>query len=213
MSKGHGLREESVSLFYHLRPPPIAITTASYSPPYLPAIFSQSSRNLFAISTASFRNRVRMSSRVPQLVLKSTTAGTRPHTLLHRLTKQGVWGDTPCCIVPCTLRHCPLHPAASSPGVPSSPPTFIKCGGSFCCGDATATSPRPTSPPLHAKQNFKNLANLANKVNLCKKNYGFLTKLARLARFLKFCFAKSCRRLLGRLSGKAERAMFSEKNK
>ncbi|MBR1666431.1 MAG: hypothetical protein IJ699_09485, partial [Bacteroidaceae bacterium] len=40
-----------------------------------------------------------------------------------------------------------------------------------------------------AKQNFKNLANLANKVNLCKKNYGLLTKLARLARFLKFCFA------------------------
>ncbi|MBR1664831.1 MAG: hypothetical protein IJ699_01205, partial [Bacteroidaceae bacterium] len=56
-----------------------------------------------------------MSSRVPLLVHKSTTAGTRPHALLHRLTKQGVWGDTPCCIVPCTLRHRPLHPAASSP--------------------------------------------------------------------------------------------------
>ncbi|MBR0243815.1 MAG: hypothetical protein IJQ38_04455 [Bacteroidaceae bacterium] len=56
-----------------------------------------------------------MSSRVPLLVHKSTTAGTRPHALLHRLTKQGVWGDTPCCIVPCTLLYRPLHPAASSP--------------------------------------------------------------------------------------------------
>ena len=125
MSKGHGLREESVSLFYHLRPPPIAITTASYSPPYLPAIFAQSSRNLFAIFSASFRNHVRMSSRVPQLVRKSTTAGTRPHALLHRLTKQGVWGDTPCCIVPCTLRHRPLEfrpplPLSSSVAVRSA---------------------------------------------------------------------------------------------
>ena len=44
---------------------------------------------------------------------------------------------------------------------------------------------------VFAKQNFKNLANLAKKVNFCKKNQaqdtkGFLTKLARLARFLKF---------------------------
>ena len=44
---------------------------------------------------------------------------------------------------------------------------------------------------LHAKQNFKNLANLANYVKFCLKIRqrtikGFLTKLARLARFLKF---------------------------
>ena len=48
----------------------------------------------------------------------------------------------------------------------------------------------PVSPPLHAKQNFKNLANLAKNVNSFKIMKGFLTKLARLARFLKFCFAK-----------------------
>ena len=138
MSKGHGLREESVSLFYHLRfslpsprfllPSPrflLPSPPASYSPPYLPAIFAQSLRNLPAIFSQSFRNHVRMSSRVPLLVHKSTTAGTRPHALLHRLTKQGVWGDTPCCIVPCTLRHRPLEfrpplPLSSSVAVRSA---------------------------------------------------------------------------------------------
>ena len=122
MSKGHGLREESVSLFYHLR---FSLPSPPASNCHPHHIFSQSPPPLFAISTASFRNHVHMSSRVPQLVLESTTAGTRPHALLHRLMKQGVWGDTPCCIVPCTLRHRPLEfrpplPLSSSVAVRSA---------------------------------------------------------------------------------------------
>ena len=103
------------------------------------------------------------------MVLACTTCGTCSYTLVYGALSRDAWRSVPWCMAPCPVVHGALFPA-SIPLLFHSTPS--------------------ASPPLHAKQNFKNLANLAKNVNFCKIIKGFLTKLARLARFLKFCFAK-----------------------
>ena len=88
---------------------------------------------------------------------------------MHGALSPDAWHSVPWCIAPCPSMYATLFPASIFLLLHSAP---------------------PAPPPLHAKQNFKNLANLAKNVNSCKIIKGFLTKLARLARFLKFCFAK-----------------------
>ena len=149
MSKGHGLREESVSLFYHLRfslpsprfllPSPrflLPSPPASYSPPYLPAIFAQSLRNLPAIFSQSFRNLFAITSacpavyhcwytKVPQLVLAHMPCYIASRSKVCGAIHPAVSSPAPCGIVPCTLRHRPLEfrpplPLSSSVAVRSA---------------------------------------------------------------------------------------------
>ena len=112
---------------------------------------------------------LRISSLIRPHPSPSTTCGTCLYHLWYLLIHPGVWRSVPRCMALCPVVHGSLFPASIPLLFHSTP---------------------PASPPLHAKQNFKNLANLAKNVNSCKITKGFLTKLARLARFLKFCFAK-----------------------
>ena len=120
----------------------------------------------------------------------STTCGTFLYHLWYLLIHLGVWRPVPWSMTLCPVVHRALSRGASHPVArcmalcpvvhrtlsPASIPLLLHSAPS-------------ASPPLHAEQNFKNLANLAKNVNSCKITKGFLTKLARLARFLKFCFA------------------------
>ena len=121
----------------------------------------------------------------------STTCGTFLYHLWYLLIHPDIWRSVPCCMA---LR--PMMHGALSSGVWRSVPWCTAPCPSMYATLSPASIPLllhsapPASPPLHAKQNFKNLANLAKKVNSCKITKGFLTKLARLARFLKFWFAK-----------------------
>ena len=67
------------------------------------------------------------------------------------------------------------------------------------CHDAWGMPRRyspPSSPPLHAKQNFKNLANLAKKVNFCKKMSQknlerFFNKISKVSKVFEILFCKT----------------------
>ena len=133
---------------------------------------------------------LRISSLIRPHPSPSTTSGTCSYTLVYGALSHGVWHPVPWCMAHCPVVHGTLSHDAWRP-VPWCIALCPMVHGTLFPASISLLfhSAPPASPPLHAKQNFKNLANLAKNVNSCKIMKGFLTKLARLARFLKFCFA------------------------
>ena len=127
---------------------------------------------------------LRISSLIRPHPSPSTTCGTFLYHLWYLLIHLDIWRSVPRCMAPCPVVHGTLFP-----DVWRSAPWYMTPCSPASISLLLHLAPS-ASPPLHAKQNFKNLANLAKNVNSFKIMKGFLTKLARLARFLKFCFAK-----------------------
>ena len=134
---------------------------------------------------------LRISSLIRPNPSPSTTCGTCLYTLIYGAPSHGLWRSVPCYMALCPTMHGTLSRGAwrSVPWCVAPCPVVHRALSPASIPLLLHSAPS-ASPPLHAKQNFKNLANLAKNVNSCKIIKGFLTKLARLARFLKFCFAK-----------------------